>query len=166
MNLVPLGILIKPHGLKGYISCRLFNKESKVLKKNTKIYFNKDLDSFLIIELIAHNSNNRLIKFTGIDSRSIIEKYKNLIFYINRNDLPELYGNENYFVDFIGCELFDQYKKRVGMVKDIIHIKNNDILIFDNHQGEKMLPFAKDLILFFDKDDKKLVMDIHKGILD
>ena len=166
MNLVPLGILIKPHGLKGYISCRLFNKESKVLKKNTKIYFNKDLDSFLIIELIAHNSNNRLIKFTGIDSRSIIEKYKNLIFYIDRNDLPKLYGNENYFVDFIGCELFDQYKQRVGMVKDIIHIKNNDILIFDNHQGEKMLPFAKDLILFFDKDDKKLVMDIHKGILD
>jgi len=164
VNLVPLGILIKPHGLKGYVSCRLFNKESKALKKNTKVYFNKDLDSFLIIESIAHNSNNRLIKFTGIDDRSIIEKYKNFIFYIDRNDLPELYGNENYFVDFIGCELFNQYKKRVGMVKDIIHIKNNDILVFDSHQGEKMLPFAKDLILFFDKDDKKLVMDIHEGI--
>jgi len=29
-----------------------------------------------------------------------------------------------------------------------------------------MVPFAKDLILFFDKDDRRLVMMIHKGIFE
>ena len=166
MNLVPLGILIKPHGLKGYISCRLFNDESKVLKENIKIYFNNDLNDFLIIESITYNSNNKLIKFVGIEGRDVIEKYKNCKFYIDRNNLPSLYNNQNYFIDFIGCNLFDQHKKQVGIVTDIIHIKNNDVLVFDSYQGEKMLPFAKDLILFFDRNDKKLVMDINKGILD
>ena len=43
---------------------------------------------------------------------------------------------------------------------------NNDILIIDTASGERLTPFAKDLILFFDKDDKKLVMTIHKGIIE
>jgi len=74
-----------------------------------------------------------------------------------------LLNKENYFIDYIGCTLFDQNKKEIGLVKDIVPIENNDILIFDSVKGEKMISFAKDLILFFDKDKKKLVMDIIKG---
>ena len=44
--------------------------------------------------------------------------------------------------------------------KDIIPIKNNDILVYENHNEEKYLPFAKELILFFDKNSKKLKMDL------
>ena len=51
------------------------------------------------------------------------------------------------------------------MVKDIIPIKKNDILIFDSPEGEKMISFAKDLILFFDKEKKKLIMDIFEGTI-
>ena len=75
-------------------------------------------------------------------------------------------NNEHYFIDFLGCMLFDQDKNHIGLVKDIAPIKNNDILIVDTAYGEKMIPFAKDLIMFFDKDDKKLVMMIHKGIFE
>ena len=88
-----------------------------------------------------------------------------MTFYINKNNLPELLNEENYFIDYIGCTLFDQNKKEIGLVKDIIPIKNNDILIFDSVKGEKMIPFAKDLILFFDKDEKKLIMDIFEGVI-
>ena len=79
--------------------------------------------------------------------------------------LSKLSNEENYFIDFIGCTLFDQNKKEVGLVKDIIPIKKNDILIFDSPEGEKMISFAKDLILFFDKEKKKLIMDIFEGTI-
>ena len=165
MNLIPFGHLIKPHGLNGFISCRLFNKESRILKKDIKIYFNNSVDNFLTIEFINYESKNYLIKFFEIFDRSNIENYRSLLFYIDKNNFPKLSDNKNYFVDFIGCTLFNQNKREIGKVKDIIPIKNNDILIFDSAKGEKMISFAKDLIVFFDKDKKKLIMNIFEGTI-
>ena len=50
MILIPFGKLIKPHGLNGFISCRFFNNDSRLLKKNIKIYFNNDINNFLNID--------------------------------------------------------------------------------------------------------------------
>ena len=40
----------------------------------------------------------------------------------------------------------NQDKVELGIVKDIIPIRGNDILLFDDNEGEVMIPFAKDLI--------------------
>ena len=145
--------------------CRFFNRESRVLQKDIKVYFNNDKNNFLTIKKINYDAKNYLVEFFEIFGRDKIENYRNCTFYIHKNDLPKLSNKENYFVDFIGCNLFNQNKKEIGKVKDIIPIENNDILIFDSAKGEKMVPFAKDLILFFDKDKKKLIMDIFEGII-
>lgn len=165
-NLVPFGVLVKPHGLKGYISIRFFNKESRLLKKEDRIFFNNDVNDFLIIKDINYNSKNNLIRFFECINRNEVEKFNNTDFYIDKNIFPKLSDNENYFVDFIGCILFDQDKNKIGIVKDVIPIKGNDILMVNTASGQKMVPFAKDLILFFDKNDKQLVMTIHKGMFE
>ena len=71
MNLIPFGSLTKPHGLNGCISCRFFNKESRVLQKNTKIYFNNDINNFLTVKIINYDANNYLIKFFEIFGRKV-----------------------------------------------------------------------------------------------
>ena len=164
-DLIPFGIFIKPHGLKGYISTRFFNEHSKVLKKNTKIFFRSDINNSLTIEQINYNSKNNLIKFFEISNRDEIEKLKDINFYINRDILPKLCENEDYFVDFINCNLYDQNGYSIGIITDIIPINSNDVLIVNSTKGEKMIPFAKDLILFFDKSKKKLAMVIHNGVI-
>ena len=163
-GLIPFGVLVKPHGLKGCISCRLFNKKSKVLKKRLKIYFNNNINNFLTIETINYSSKNCLIKFFEIFNRNEINKYKNLIFYIEKSNFPVLSEGESYFIDYIGSSLFNQNKIELGIIKDIIPINGNDVLLFDSQEGEKMIPFSRDLILFFDKDNKQLIMDVHTGV--
>tara|TARA_B100000427_G_scaffold271691_1_gene238737 strand:+ start:62 stop:571 length:510 start_codon:yes stop_codon:yes gene_type:complete len=165
-NLVPFGVLVKPHGLKGYISIRFFNKDSRLLKKEDRIFFNNDVNDFLTIKDINYNSKNNLIRFFECINRNEVEKFNNTDFYIDKNIFPKLSDDENYFVDFIDCVLFDQDKNKIGIVKDVIPIKSNDILMIDTAFGQKMVPFAKDLILFFDKNDKQLVMTIHKGMFE
>ena len=166
IDLIRFGILLKPHGLRGYISIKFFNKHSKLLNEKDKIFFKNDLDNFLTIEAINYNSKNNLVKFFELSNRNEVKKFNNIDFYIDKNILPDLSNDAHYFVDFLGCILFDQDKNRIGLVNDIAPIENNDILIVDTADGEKMIPFAKDLIMFFDKDDKKLVMMIHKGIFE
>ncbi len=166
ISLIPFGLLVKPHGLKGYISIRFFNKESRLLNKEDRVFFENDVNNFLIIKDINYNSKNNLIRFFEYLSRDEVEKFNNTDFYIDKNILPKLSKSENYFIDFIDCVLFDQNKNEIGIVQDVIPIQNNDILIINTASGQKMVPFVKDLILFFDKDDRKLVMMIHKGIIE
>ena len=165
-DLIPFGILLKSHGLKGTISCRFFNEDSKILKNGLKVYFENDKNKFLTIENINYQSKNYLIKFIEIFNRTEIDDYKNVIFYIEKNNLPILSNGQNYFVDYIGAVLYNQDKVELGIVKDIIPIRGNDILLFDDNEGEVMIPFAKDLILFFDKDNKKLIMTVHSGVIE
>ena len=166
VSLIPFGLLVKPHGLKGYISIRFFNEDSRLLNNEDRIFFENDVNNFLIIKDINYNSKNNLIRFFECLSRNEVKKFNNVDFYIDKNILPELSKDENYFIDFIDCILFDQNKNKIGIVKDVIPIQNNDVLMINTVSGQKMVPFAKDLILFFDKDDRKLVMIIHEGIFE
>lgn len=165
ISLIPFGLLVKPHGLKGYISIRFFNKESKLLNENDRVFFENDINNFLTIKNINYNSKNNLIRFFEYMNRNDVEKFNNTEIYVDKNVFPELLNNQNYFVDFIGCKLFDQNDKEIGLIKDVIPINLNDVIAIDTENGEKYVPFAKELIMFFDKDKKKLVMTIHKGII-
>ena len=165
ITLIPFGLLIKPHGLKGYISIRFFNKESKLLNENDRVFFENDINNFLTIKNINYNSKNNLIRFFEYMNRNDVEKFNNTEIYVDKNVFPELLNDQNYFVDFIGCKLFDQNDKEIGLIKDVIPINLNDVIAIDTENGEKYVPFAKELIMFFDKDKKKLVMTIHKGII-
>ena len=163
VDLIAFGFLIKAHGINGNISCRFFNKKSKIIVKGSKLYFNNSINNFLIVNYINYQSNKTLIRFIDINSRNEIEKLRDVKFYIDKKILPDLSDKENYFVDYIGSTLYNQNKIEMGVVIDIIHIKNNDVLVFNGSEGEKMVPFAKELIQLFDKN--KLVMTIHEGIV-
>ena len=115
---------------------------------------------------LVYTALSAIIRFFECLNRNDVEKFNNTDFYVDKNVFPELSDDENYFIDFIGCTLFDQKENKIGIVKDVIPIKGNDVLMINTLNGEKMVPFAKDLIMFFDKDDKKLVMTIHKGIFE
>ena len=159
-ELIPFGNLIKPHGLKGYTTCKFFNPDSKLLVKHFKIFFDKSFKNFLTIESVNYSSKNIILKFFEIDGRDKIELYRNTLFYICSLDLPKLTNDINYYIDYIGSSLYDLNNDYIGIIKDIIPIKNNDVLVYENHNKEKYLPFAKELILFFDKNSKKLKMDL------
>ena len=66
-DLIPFGILIKSHGLKGFISCRFYNKDSKILKKDFQIYFNDDVKTSvpnIKIDTVKINANRKIISIT------------------------------------------------------------------------------------------------------
>ena len=165
-DLIPFGFLGKPHGLKGNVSIRFFNEKSKLLRIDDKIFFKNQDRYFLTIKDINYNSKKNLIRFIECSSRNEIEKFSNEKFYISKDIFPELENDENYFIDYIDCYLFDQNENRIGKIVDVVPIQGNDVLLIDTNLGQKMVPFAKQLILFFDKNSRKLVMTLHKGILE
>ena len=171
-DLIPIGRVVKPHGIKGQIKIRFYNESSKVLEKDSEIWLKKKDDrnsdfKFFKIGNINYNSLDPIVTLINIDNRSNALEIKDCIIYFSRL----LFSNKDkedsiYFVDFIGCKIYDSNKTFVGIAKDIVHFPgNNHVMIIEGESKEFMIPIQTDLIKLFDVNEKYVVIDIIDGLI-
>ena len=165
-ELIYIGEIIKPHGVRGYLKFFLYNESSDILLDNQVVYLENKIDKLkLEIEDINFVSSIPLIKFIDIDNREEAGKYRKFKIALPKNKFKQD-DNNLYLFNFIGCDFyFDE--DHIGLVKDIVTFSNNDLLLVQSHDGkEHYIPINKKLIKFFDIEDRKLVMKNIEGLLD
>ena len=167
-DLIPIGKIIKPYGIKGQIKFKFYNEKSSILKEGTHIWLNKENEKdfqFFEIDSINYKSNNPIIKFDGFNDRNKAVEFRNYIAYISRSLLSNK-KNEIYFVDFIGCEIYDHDELSIGIAKDILHFKgDNHVMVVENKGKEFLIPLRNDLIKFFDVNKKRVIIKIIDGLV-
>jgi len=167
-----MGRIIKPYGVQGKIKFQSYNQDSRLLNVDTEVWLKREGTKnsnykFFKINLINYNSLYPIVRFKGIDDREDALKLRNFILYIPRSLFPKNKKNEIYFIDFIGCKVYDKDKSFIGLVKDISHLSgDNNIIIVENNEKEYMLPIKSDFIKLFDFDKKHIIIDIIDGLLD
>ena len=170
-DLIPVGKIIKPYGIKGEVKFKPYNENSDLLIQDSIVWLkqenNQSLDfKFFKINSINYNSLFPIIQFNKIDNRDKASEFSNYIVYISRAIFP---NNEEqvYFVDFIGCKIYNNNKSFIGIVKDIVHFKgDNHNMIVQTESKEFMVPVRNDLIKLFDIDEKYIVIEIINGLID
>ena len=170
-DLIPLGKVIKPHGVKGLIKFKPYNKNSSILNKGMMVWFSKEVDDldfkFFKISSITYNALHPIIKLDQISDRNEALELKDNILYVSRSLFPESKNNDVYFVDLIGCKVYDKCEKFIGIVKDIVHFPgNNHVIIIKFESREFMIPINSDLVELFDVDEKYIVIDVVDGLVD
>jgi len=168
-DLIPVGKIIKPHGIKGQIKFRLFNEESSLLSADSDVWLKEDTDQrlkFFKIFSVYYHSLQPIIKFDNVDDRNKALELRGFTIYMSRSLFPNKKENEIYVVDFIGCTVYDIEKKNIGIVQDVSHFPgNNNVISVKNGEDEFLIPIRMDLIKLFDVKKKKIVMDIIDGLV-
>ena len=170
-DLIPVGKIIKPYGIKGEVKFKPYNENSDLLIQDSIVWLkqenNQSLDfKFFKISSINYNSLFPTIQFNEINDRDKALEFRDYIVYVSRSIFPKD-KNEIYFVDFIGCNIYDNNKSFIGIVKDIVHFKgNNHNMIIQNESKEFMIPVRNDLIKLFDVDEKYIIIEIIDGLID
>ena len=170
-DLIPIGKILKPYGIKGQIKFKPYNENSDLLIQNSVVWLKHENDQsldfkFFKISSINYNSLFQIIKFNEINNRDKASEFSDCIVYVSRSILPD-YKDQIYFVDFIGCRIYDNNKSFIGTVKDIVHFKgDNHNMIIQNGSKEFMIPVRNDLIKLFDIDEKYIIIEIIDGLID
>ena len=163
---------MKPHGIKGQIKFKPYNRDSSILMKNMIVWLKKESDNsldfkFFEISSISYNSLHPIIKLSKINSRNEAIELRDYILYISRSIFPEVSSDEIYIVDLIGCEIYNRNRKFVGIAKDIVHFSGkNDVVIVQYQSEEFMIPINNDLVKLFDVNEKYVIIDIADGLVD
>lgn len=160
-----IGVIGKPHGIKGEVFIRLLTDCPETISKGSRLYLNEECSNPVKVESLKSKKTKKsefsLIKFKNVDDRNAAENLRGKNIYRKEEDTPEL-GVDHYWQDdLIGCLVYTNGGQHIGRVIDVLENLANNVIVV-KVEGKKaeeiirqeqiLVPFVRDYI---DKVDIK-----------
>ncbi len=165
-NVYKIGILGKPHGIKGEVSF-MFNDD--VFDRVDTDYLILSIDGilvpFYIEEYRFHGNETALVKFCDIDDS---ERARDLtgceVFFPKA--LSDVDDFNNSWDDIIGFHVFNN-ENYIGTISAVDTSTENILLSVSADNGNEILiPAAEEFIKDIDSDKNNIIMNLPDGLLD
>ena len=168
MEFLEVGKIINTHGLRGDVKIVTWTDYPEDFEEIEKVYIKRKTgDEVLNIANVKYQKNNIIVKFKEIADINEAEKYKNLVVYADREDLPELEEGAHYIADLIGLTVVDEKGEVIGELVDVFNTGANDI--YDvKRSGKKnlLLPVIDEVVKDIDLESKKITVHVMEGLDD
>lgn len=164
-----VGVIVKPHGLKGEVKVYPTTDDVKRFSKLNQVYLYDDFDKMIESVKIVSSKYKEpfvIVKFDEYDDINKIVNLLKLNIYIDRKDALPLQDGEYYICDLVGCEVYDEDNKKIGNVTNVIKTGANDVYEVDIDIKKIYIPVIPQCIKNVDIKNKKIIVNLLKGILD
>jgi 16S rRNA processing protein RimM len=168
-NLLLIGRVIRPHGLKGLLriisyaeSEESFLQAGSVLLKSGS----SGVSEFKVASVTAR-PKALLMGLEGIISMDAAEKYRGAEILIRKDALKKETDDEFFWFELIGLDVYLESGQFIGIIKEIINTGSNDIYVVKDGDKEHLIPAVHGVVLRIDPAEKKvLIADNIDGLLE
>lgn len=164
MELIDIGVIAKPHGLKGEVAVKVEGTDVDTFESFGSIY----LDQFgtkvpYTVEWVDVLRYDKIkMKLKNVDTPEKAEALRGIRVFQDEAVLPDL-----DLLDFVDYALLNANGDSVGKVIELIEGSAQDILVVELNGGkEVMIPLDDDLVIEIDEEKEILQMEIPEGLLD
>lgn len=160
-----VGQIVNTHGLKGDVKIysytdypERFEEIDYVYDENRKKY---------MLERVKYHKSMPIIKLQTVDSIDDAEKMRGVTLYIDEENLRELEEDEYMISDLVGLQAFTESGNPIGEVVNVLQYTANDIYVIHSSDGkEYLVPALKEFVPIIDLENKKMIINEIKGLLD
>ena len=160
-RMLPLGRVLRAHGLRGLLRARLEVEDSSWLKPGLKLLVGTKDRELCRFGPAPGGAPNYLIAFTGVDSRESAEELNGLEISIERDQLPEL-EDEVYIGDLVGLQAFTSDGAELGEVLEVFTLAGRSMLRL--HCG--LIPLDGPVIESVDFDKGEVTFELPEGLFE
>ena len=168
-NLIKLGFVANPHGIKGEAELRLLNPDpnESVLDDEMKVWLypssaksklNKEGEQWLIQKL--RFGNKVICQFEGIKDRTHLESLLPFEIYLEREAFPETDEDEVYLVDLVDMDVVNEEGEVIGKLESFSD--NGMQYLFNVRVGPTgelvTLPYVEAFFPKIDMEKKQITM--------
>jgi len=102
-----VGVITKPHGVRGEMKVRLYNEQSESLvgANHVVVQALNGQARLMEIESVRGNAKALILALAGVDTCDQAEAMRGSKLWVDRNTLDPLSPGEYYLVDLVGCSL-------------------------------------------------------------
>jgi 16S rRNA processing protein RimM len=163
-----LGKITKTHALKGETILFLDVDVPEYYSKLEAIFL--DIKGQLvpyIIEELQMKGRKSILKLEDVNSIEEAEKIVNAEVYLPLTALPKLKGNQFYYHDVIGFEIYDVTSDTlIGKIKAIYESTGQDLFAIDKEEKEILIPIVDDFLSKVIHDQNRIEVKLPEGLLD
>ncbi len=161
---VLVGVLRRPHGLRGEALVSIETDFPERLKKGVKLFLGEDYKE-LTIKSQRKSNDGLLIAFGELD-RATLEQYRNEPLFTRVIDSPQLPAGQFYRHQLLGLDVTTEDGAMLGKLVEIVDTSANDVYIVRSPQNKEiLLPAIRDVIRHVDLGNKRLTVHLLPGLL-
>lgn len=162
-----LGKITRTHGLSGNVILKLDTDQPEFYNNIESIFvqINGLLVPFFIEKQQWTKDNSKIIAFKNA-TLQMAEQVVGKSVYLPLSTLPKLKGNQFYYHDVIGFEIYDEQQKFCGKIKEINDQTAQHYFILDLKGKEVIIPIIKDWIIAVNREERQMKMQLPEGLLD
>ncbi len=167
MNRIALGIIRKPHGIRGEASVEAWTDSLDrfgELSHATLVSPDEQKTHEVTFESTRVHSGRVLVKFREIASPEELRGFQNWTVEIPESEARPLEADEYYLHDLVGLKLVDGEGRDRGVVTDAFEGGGGVLLTVKNGAKEYDVPFASQICRSIDLAQKQIVVDLPEGL--
>jgi 16S rRNA processing protein RimM len=164
---VCLGVVGRPHGVKGLVRIRPFTEDPKAIAAYGPLTDRKTGRKFTVS--VANVTKDMVIaRIEGIEDRDAADTLKGTELWADRAALPEIDEEEAFYHhDMIGLRAVGQDGEEIGEVVAIENYGAGDLLELRTLEGRLVLvPFTRAAVPEVDIEGGRVVIEPAAGLLD
>lgn len=161
-NIIAIGKISKPVGLKGAFRVLLISSGSGTLELVKEVFI--DGESFEV-ESVSLRRDRATLKVKGLDELGTVEKLKGAEVGIDSEALPREKEGDFYHYELIGCLVYTTDGEFLGKLEGIAETGANDVFIVRKGKKEYLIPSIDSVIKEIDNKRKLIKID-RSGLMD
>jgi 16S rRNA processing protein RimM len=168
-NLIVIGRVSRPHGVKGEVRIEFFNREDPhFFFRYQKIFIQEDkgIPRLYRPVTIRPHKHGILAQLEGIQNKEEAERLRGKPVLVDPAELPTLDEDEYYWHEIVGMRVVTTRGGDVGTVTEIIHTGSNDVYVVSKGRKEFLIPAIKGVIIAIEKDARTMVIRPLEGLLE
>ena len=164
-SFVEIGLFIGPHGIKGEVKVKSFTE----IPENLFVYEEFFLDNQtkpIKLKLVRKIKQNLICIVEDIKTRNEVEKFKNLILYVRRDNLPLLKDDEFYQRDLLDFQVYNLERHNLGFVTSFNDFGGGLLVEVEKNKKRFYLPIGKPFLKDINYKDKEVILNIDPGFIE
>ncbi len=155
-----LGVITRPHGVRGAVRVRLDNPDSAVFAPGLEV----GLDDGRTLTIEGVFGQGDRLHFAGVNSRNDAEGLRGRVLLVPRDILPAPDDDEVYLVDVIGAQVLLEDGTPLGTISRFWDNGAQPIADVKTASGEVSMPFVPGLLVDVDVDAMRVVVRPPEGL--
>lgn len=164
---VPLAEIARPHGVRGEVRLRLFNKDSDTLLDQDEVLVRlPDGEEHEVSVDAARRADEAiLMKLYSVDDRDRAEELRGALVCVRRKDFPAPEEGEFYAVDVVGCEV-RLGGARIGQITDLVSYPSVQAFRIraDDGEGDWEIPLTQAFVEGVDTTTRVVTLVTLEGV--
>jgi 16S rRNA processing protein RimM len=149
-DLVTVGVISKPHGVRGEVRISLVCQLDGILQAEQSVWLRSPRGRMQACRIAARRGSpdSPIVALDGHDSRDSVEALRGWEVVVPAAELPELEDGSLYEFQVLGRMVMTEEGEVLGVISEILETGANDVWVVQNEAGgELLLPVIEDVLV-------------------